>query len=107
MSHQREEYRVPVEREGTLRHGDSTVACVIHDLSAHGVLVEAPLSMAVGDRADLELLLTSGLPVRCTIQVKHIESGRFGASIVSISSEDEGNIMRFLEHLTELNLLGF
>ena len=107
MSHQRDEYRVPVEREGTLRHGDNSVPCTIHDLSAHGVLVEAPMLIAVGDRADLELQLTSGLPIRCTIQVKHVEAGRFGASIVSISSEDEGNIMRFLEQLTELNLLGF
>jgi hypothetical protein len=107
VSHERDEYRVPVEREGTLRHGDDAVPCTIHDLSAHGVLVEAPLPVSIGDRADLELQLTSGLPVRCTIQVKHVEEGRFGAAIVSISSEDEGNIMRFLEHLTELNLLGF
>ena len=107
MSQNRDEYRVQVDRPGTLRKGEAAFSCAVHDLSRHGVLVAADVAVSIGDRLQLDLELASGMPVRCVIQVKHAEPGRFGAAIVSISPEDEGNIFRFLEQLTELNLLGF
>jgi hypothetical protein len=107
MSLSRQEYRTHVERDGTLRIGDAVHPCVVQDLSERGVLVDADVSVSPGDRVELEFQLTTGSPIRCSVEVKHTEAGRFGGAIVSISSDEQLGIVRFLEQLAELNLMGF
>lgn len=107
MSQKREFFRVAIERTGQIARGTEVAPCEVLDLTEKGFQLRTGLSVAIGDRLELEFRLTKEAPIQCTIEVTYVASPQSGARITRISPEHQGYLSQFIEQLNVLNLTGF
>lgn len=107
MSQKREFFRVAIERTGKIARGAEVAPCEVLDLTEKGFQLRADLPVAIGDRLELEFLLTKAAPIQCTVEVTYAAFPQFGARITRISPAGQGCLSQFIEQLNRLNLTGF
>jgi hypothetical protein len=87
--------------------GAEIAPCKVLDLTGKGFKLRTGLSVAVGERLELEFCLTRSAPIQCTVEVTHTSSPYVGARITRISSEHQDCLSQFIEQLNAINLTGF
>ena len=97
MGFKRKGSRVEVSRGGRLQRGSLSVPCKILDISETGVKIESRLFVKVGDALQLVIDLEQGEALTCGLQVIHVRSPKFGATIASISPEDRERLAHILD----------
>lgn len=107
MSQKREFFRIAIERTGQLARGAEVAPCEALDLTEKGFQLRTGLSVAVGDRLELEFRLTKAASIHCTVEITHAVPPQFGVRITRISPEHQGFLSQFIEQLNMLNLTGF
>ena len=107
MIQKREFFRVAIERTGRIARGAEVAPCEVLDLTEKGFQLRTGLSVAVGDRLELEFRLTKTARIQCAVEVTHAASPQFGARITNISPVHQDCLSQFIEQLNVLNLTGF
>ena len=107
MIQKREFFRVVIERTGKIARGAEIAPCEVLDLTEKGFQLRTGLSVAVGDRLELEFRLTKAGPIQCTVEVTYAAFPQFGARITRISPSHQDCLSQFIEQLNALNLTGF
>ena len=107
MEQHRAVYRMEIQRDGQVRHGEHEAPCTVLDLSERGVLVSSDLSVAVGDEVVVRFPLTPEQWVECLILITHASFPQFGGTIAAASSASKAQIDRFLRDLAALDMTGF
>lgn len=97
MGFKRKGSRVEVSRAGRLQRGSLSVPCKVLDVSETGVKIESRLFVKNGDALQLVIDLEQGRTLTCGLQVVHVRSPRFGATISSISPEDRERLAHILD----------
>jgi hypothetical protein len=97
MGFKRKGSRVEVSRAGRLQRGSLSVPCKILDVSEAGVKIESRLFVKSGDVLQLVIDLEQGRTLTCGLQVVHVQSPKFGATISSISPEDRERLAHILD----------
>ncbi len=95
--------RIPFDAECEMRTADGRSAILqLADISLHGALAEseAPLPVADGETAELQIFLTSDILIRMPVTLAHAEPPRYGflAGVMDLDS------VSLLRRLVELNL---
>ncbi len=106
MGQKREFYRIAVERSGTVRRGEETVACEVCDLTEKGVQLTTDLPVRVGETLELEFSLTDAVAIHCSILVTRVSGNSVGSCISDIAPGDQERLSRFINDLVALNLEG-
>jgi len=104
MGHQRDLFRIALERSGEVRRGDQVRSCDVVDLTEKGVQIKTTLDVEVGETLQLKFSLTATCTIHCTIQVTRISTPYLGACISDISPDDQEHLSQFIEQLIALNL---
>lgn len=97
MGFKRKGSRVEVSRAGRLQRGSLSVPCKVLDVSETGVKIESRLFVKNGDALQLVIDLEQGRTLTCGLQVIHVRSPRFGASITTISPDDRERLAHILD----------
>ncbi|NOS77563.1 MAG: PilZ domain-containing protein [Nitrospira sp.] len=97
MGFKRKGSRVDVSRAGRLQRGALSAPCKVLDVSETGVKIESRLFVKSGDVLQLVIDLEQGRTVTCGLQVVHVRSPKFGATISSISPEDRERLTHILD----------
>jgi hypothetical protein len=97
MGFKRKGSRVEVGRGGRLQRGALSAPCKVLDVSETGVRIESRLFVKSGDALQLVIELENGRTLSCGLQVVHVRSPKFGATITSISSEDRERLAHILD----------
>jgi hypothetical protein len=97
MGFKRKGSRVDVSRAGRLQRGALTAPCKVLDVSETGVKIESRLFVKSGDALQLVIDLEQGNTLTCGLQVVHVRSPKFGATISSISPEDRERLAHILD----------
>jgi len=97
MGFKRKGSRVEVSRAGRLQRGSLSVPCKVLDVSEAGVKIESRLFVKSGDALQLVIDLEQGRTLTCSLQVVHVRSPKFGATISSISPEDRERLTHILD----------
>ena len=74
MTQKREFFRVAIERTGQIARGAEIAPCEVLDLTEKGFQLRTGLSVAVGERLELEFHLTKAVPIQCTVEITHAAS---------------------------------
>jgi hypothetical protein len=106
MGHQRELFRIALERRGEVCRGGQVASCDVVDLTERGVQIKTTLLVEVGETLQLRFALTNTCSIHCTIQVTRISAPFIGACISDISPDDQKHLSEFIEQLIALNLGG-
>ena len=96
MGFKRKGSRVELSRAGRLQRGSLSVPCKVVDVSETGVKIESRLFVKSGDMLQLVLDLEQGRTLTCGLQVVHVRSPKFGATITAISLEDRERLAHIL-----------
>jgi hypothetical protein len=104
MGFKRKGSRVEVSRSGRLQRGALSAPCKVLDVSETGVKIESRLFVKSGDALQLVIELEQGRMLTCGLQVVHVRSPRFGATITSISPEDRERLAHILDDHVQSNL---
>ena len=107
MGHQRELFRIALERSGEIRGGNVAAACEVIDLTEKGVQLKTDLPVEVGETLQLMFDLAPASTVHCTILVARVCPPHVGALISDISQDDQKRLSQFIEQFIALNLGGF
>ncbi len=107
MAHQRQLYRVAIDRTGQVRRGDGIFPCRVIDMTEQGVRLRIDGTFRVGEDVQLEFMLTEGELLACTIHITHREPPHIGAAIVQIAPDQQERLSSFIEQLNALNMTGF
>ena len=97
MGFKRKGSRVEVSRAGRLQRGALSAPCKVLDISETGVKIESRLFVKSGDALQLVIDLEQGRTLTCSLQVVHVRSPKFGATISSISPEDRERLIHILD----------
>ncbi len=97
MGFKRKRSRVEVSRAGRLQRGSLSVPCKVLDVSETGVKIESRLFVKNGDALQLVIELDNGRTLNCGLQVVHVRSPKFGATITAISLEDRERLAHILD----------
>lgn len=97
MGFKRKGSRVEVSRAGRLQRGALSAPCKVLDVSETGVKIESRLFVKNGDALQLVIDLEQGRTLTCGLQVVHVRSPKFGATISSISPEDRERLAHILD----------
>lgn len=97
MGFKRKGSRVEVSRSGRLQRGALSAPCKVLDVSETGVKIESRLFVKSGDALQLVVDLEQGRMLTCGLQVVHVRSPKFGATITSISPEDRERLAHILD----------
>ena len=97
MGFKRKGSRVEVSRAGRLQRGALSAPCKVLDVSETGVKIESRLFVKSGDALQLVIDLEQGKTLACGLQVVHVRSPKFGATISSISPEDHERLTHILD----------
>jgi len=97
MGFKRKGSRVEVSRAGRLQRGALSASCKVLDISETGVKIESRLFVKSGDALQLVIDLEQGRTLTCGLQVVHVRSPKFGATISSISPEDRERLAHILD----------
>lgn len=97
MGFKRKGSRVDVSRAGRLQRGSLSVPCKVLDVSETGVKIESRLFVKSGDALQLVIDLEQGNTLTCGLQVVHVRSPKFGATISLISPEDRERLTHILD----------
>jgi hypothetical protein len=97
MGFKRKSSRVDVSRAGRLQRGSLSAACKVLDVSETGVKIESRLFVKTGDALQLVIELDNGRTLNCGLQVVHVRSPKFGASITIISPDDRERLAHILD----------
>ena len=97
MGFKRKGSRVDVSRVGRLQRGALSAPCKVLDVSETGVKIESRLFVKSGDALQLVIDLEQGNTLTCGLQVVHVRSPKFGATISSISPEDSERLAHILD----------
>lgn len=97
MGFKRKGSRVDVSRGGRLQRGTLSAPCKVLDVSETGVRIESRLFVKSGDVLQLVIDLEQGKTLTCGLQVVHVRSPKFGATISSISPEDRERLAHILD----------
>lgn len=97
MGFKRKGSRVEVSRAGRLQRGALSAPCKVLDVSETGVRIESRLFVKNGDALQLVIDLDQGRTLTCGLQVVHVRSPKFGATISSISPEDRERLAHILD----------
>ena len=97
MGFKRKGSRVEMSRAGRLQRGSLLVPCKVLDVSETGVKIESRLFVKNGDALQLVIELDNGRTLNCGLQVIHVRSPRFGASITTISPDDRERLGHILD----------
>jgi hypothetical protein len=98
MGYKRKGSRIEVHRGGRLQRGALSAPCKVLDISETGVRIESRVFVKSGEVLQLEL--EQGRTLTCGLQVVHVRSPKFGATITSISPEDRERLAQiFDDHL--------
>lgn len=97
MGFKRKGSRVEVSRAGRLQRGALSAPCKVLDVSETGVKIESRLFVKSGDALQLVIDLEQGNTLTCGLQVVHVRSPKFGATISSISPEDRERLAHILD----------
>jgi len=103
MGFKRKGLRVEVSRIGRLQRGALSAPCKVLDVSETGVKIESRLFVKSGDALQLVVELEQGRTLTCGLQVVHVRSPKFGASITSISPEDRERLAHILDDHVQSN----
>jgi len=101
MGFKRKGSRAEVSRGGRLQRGALSVSCKILDISETGVKIESRLFVKNGDALQLMIDLEQGETLTCGLQVVHVRSPKFGATISSISEEDRARLAHILDEYAQ------
>ncbi|HEX7765463.1 MAG TPA: PilZ domain-containing protein [Nitrospira sp.] len=97
MGFKRKGSRVDVSRNGRLQRGALSAPCKVLDVSETGVKIESRLFVKSGDALQLVIDLEQGNTLTCGLEVVHVRSPKFGATIASISPEDRERLAHILD----------
>ncbi len=97
MGFKRKGSRVEVSRAGRLQRGSLSVPCKVLDVSETGVKIESRLFVKNGDALQLVIDFEQGKTLACGLQVVHVRSPKFGATISSIGPEDRERLAHILD----------
>lgn len=97
MGFKRKGSRVEVSRAGRLQRGALSAPCKVLDVSETGVKIESRLFVKSGDALQLVIDLEQGRTLTCGLQVVHVRSPKFGATISSIRPEDRERLTHILD----------
>jgi hypothetical protein len=97
MGFKRKGSRVEMTRGGRLQRGALSAPCKVLDVSETGVKIESRLFVKNGDTLQLVIDLEQGRTLTCGLQVVHVRSPKFGATISSISPEDRERLAHILD----------
>ena len=103
MGFKRKGSRVEVSRSGRLQRGALSAPCKVLDVSETGVKIESRLFVKSGEALQLVLELEQGRMLTCGLQVVHVRSPKFGATITSISPEDRERLAHILDDHVQSN----
>ncbi|MDP1947458.1 MAG: PilZ domain-containing protein [Nitrospirota bacterium] len=103
MGFKRKGSRVEVSRSGRLQRGALSAPCKVLDVSETGVKIESRLFVKSGDALQLVVELDQGRTLTCGLQVVHVRSPKFGATITSISPEDRERLAHILDDHVQSN----
>jgi PilZ domain len=103
MGFKRKGSRVDVGRGGRLQRGALSAPCKVLDVSETGVRIESRLFVKNGDALQLVIDLDQGRTLTCGLQVVHVRSPKFGATISSISPEDRERLAHILDDHVQSN----
>ena len=103
MGFKRKGSRVEVSRIGRLQRGALSAPCKVLDVSETGVKIESRLFVKSGDALQLVVELEQGRTLTCGLQVVHVRSPKFGATITSISPEDGERLAHILDDHVQSN----
>ena len=103
MGFKRKGTRVEVSRSGRLQRGALSAPCQVLDVSETGVKIESRLFVKSGDALQLVVELEQGRTLTCGLQVVHVRSPKFGATITSISPEDRERLAHILDDHVQSN----
>ncbi|GGO78362.1 cyclic diguanosine monophosphate-binding protein [Marinobacterium nitratireducens] len=95
--------RIPFDAECEMRTAAGTGAILqLADISLHGALAEsqAPLPLAAGETAELQIYLTSDILIRMPVTLAHTEPPRYGF----LAGDMDLDSVSHLRRLVELNL---
>ncbi len=101
MGFKRKGSRIEVGRAGRLQRGALSAPCTVLDVSETGVKIESRLFVKNGDALQLVIDLGQGETLMCGLQVVHVRSPKFGATISSISSEDRERLAHILDEYAQ------
>jgi hypothetical protein len=97
MGFKRKGSRVEVSCAGRLQRGALSAPCKVLDVSETGVKIESRLFVKSGDALQLVIDLEQGRTLTCSLQVVHVRSPKFGATISLISPEDRERLAHILD----------
>jgi hypothetical protein len=103
MGFKRKGSRVDVSRAGRLQRGALSAPCKVLDVSETGVKIESRLFVKSGDALQLVIDLEQGKTLACGLQVVHVRSPKFGATITAISPEDRERLAHILDDHVQNN----
>ncbi len=103
MGFKRKGSRVEISRSGRLQRGALSAPCKVLDVSETGVKLESRLFVKSGDALQLVVELDQGRTLTCGLQVVHVRSPKFGATITSISPEDRERLAHILDDHVQSN----
>jgi hypothetical protein len=103
MGFKRKGSRVDVSRAGRLQRGALSAPCKVLDVSETGVKIESRLFVKSGDALQLVIDLEQGKTLACGLQVVHVRSPKFGATITTISPEDRERLAHILDDHVQSN----
>ena len=103
MGFKRKGSRVEISRSGRLQRGALSAPCKVLDVSETGVKLESRLFVKSGDALQLVVELDQGRTLMCGLQVVHVRSPKFGATITSISPEDRERLAHILDDHVQSN----
>ncbi len=103
MGFKRKGSRVEVSRSGRLQRGALSAPCKVLDVSETGVKIESRLFVKSGDALQLVIELEQGRMLTCGLQIVHVRSPKFGATITSISPEDRERLAHILDDHVQSN----
>ena len=107
MEHQRELFRIALERQGEIRRGDVTQVFDIIDLTEKGLQFKTSLPVEVGETFQIQFELEPASIIHCTILTTRVSLPHVGARIIDISPDDQTRLSHFIEEFIALNLGGF
>ena len=88
--------RVDIDVEATLSAGETRSSCRLRNMCEKGFLIEAQGALPVGGQIELVVPFPPGEPIHCTVQIRHVNSGRLGALVTRISDDDRGRCLAYL-----------
>jgi hypothetical protein len=106
MIEQHGQFRFSVIRRALLKHAGNTILCHILDLTEQGLQIRTDFPVAVGDTIELECQLEAHTIIHCALLVTHVSTPHVSGRITEISSEQQQQLIRFLQQLIAANMGG-